>query len=228
MRRIIGNRILFFIVLYILFISPGLEFAAMRAGLAIGFLMLMLVYSDGLISRFAWPFFAIISHTSLIPIIVAAHPKFQKIFTRRPVLYLFIGILAPLGIPIALSFFQKWSYYEESPSTIYALLMPFFTLLAAIEIFRQRNCQLQHDDDADFFYFRTRHLVALLISISFGIATIIPAASTRYLEIAWCLMLVISIMENRIIGLLLLLILLSYINISRLTWIAAIDPSVTS
>lgn len=224
MRRIMGDQVLFFVLVYVFFISPGLEFAAMRAGLAIGFLMLMLAYSDSKLQRIIWPVLVIFSHTSLLPIIIAAQPKAQRFFVKWPILYLLIVLVTPLSVPIVLSFFQKWAYYEDSQGTIYSLLTPILTLLTAIEIFRQRT---GHIDDTSF-YVGTKHLSLLLISMAFGIAVIIPAASTRYLEVAWCLMLPIAIMEKRHFGLCLLIVLLAYINISRLTWIAVVDPSVVS
>ncbi|MDP4299852.1 EpsG family protein [Leptothrix discophora] len=229
-HRILSGRIAIFAILYIIFIAPGLEFAAMRAGLAIGFLMITVASEGEKFKKALFGMLAILAHTSLAPAVLITHPTAQRFLKRFPASYIAITIAIATGTPAILSAFPKWAYYEESQGTLFSLATPILVLVPFFLIFHTNIASNQSNKDVpDRKLTETcREICLLMVSLSFGITLIIPTASTRFLEIAWSIMLPIAIKNKRYAGLVTLLLVLVYLNLARLTWQSAIDPSLTS
>lgn len=230
-RRIARQYTLGFISAYAVFLSPGLEFAAMRGALAIGFLMLALSFRDKKLPCIVFSLLAFASHISSLLALVFVLEKVQKLLTKNKVLYLAIVVSISLLGSILLGLFPHGVNYENNRGTIFAYTEPFATLLIALLIFyRVDKVCIQHPDDSVYkFIAKLRPIVYGLIAIAFGISSVVVTAATRYLEISWCLMLLGSVVLFRksyinLLGGLLLLSFLSYINILRLTWLAIIYP----
>jgi hypothetical protein len=106
------------------------------------------------------------------------------------------------------------------------------TLVIALLIFyRLDNISKLNVRNQSFQYLQViRPLTYGLIAIAFGINSMVVTAATRYLEISWCLLLLASIVMFKksylnMLGGVLLMALLSYENISRMTWLAILNPN---
>jgi hypothetical protein len=231
-RRIAPRYTLGFILMYTVFLSPGLEFAAMRGAMAIGFLMLALSYRDKELPCILFSFLAMASHISSFLALIFVLGRVNKLLTKHKVGYLVITIgISLLGMTL-LGLFPHGADYENNQGTVFAYSEPLATLFIALLIFyRTDKICIQHSTDSVYqFIASLRPVVYGLIAIAFGISAVVVTAATRYLEVSWCLMLFTSIvLFNKscinLLGGLLLLAFLSYINIIRVTWLAILYPN---
>ena len=83
-RHVASEYAFGYILLYSIFISPGLEFAAMRGGLAIGFLMLALAYREKIIIYAFFSVLAIAAHSSMILVVPLGFMPINRYFFYRP------------------------------------------------------------------------------------------------------------------------------------------------
>lgn len=232
-KKVIPNRVFAYIFLYGFFLAPGLEFAAMRSGLAVGFLLLMIAHANQAKWRLVFGALSAISHISFLPIVFVAQPRTLRILSRWPILYFAISVALAASSQSMIKLFPHWIYYEDAEATIFSLINPALTAITAFLIFKfssPPNSELPYQT---YFFYCARIIVWFLISLAFGMALTVPAASTRFLEMAWCLMLPSVLLQRRVkiigkFGILLFFILLIHINILRSTWLAIIDPSLTS
>lgn len=231
-RRIAPRYTLGFILMYAVFLSPGLEFAAMRGALAIGFLMLALSYRNKKLPCVLFSLLAMASHISSLLALVFVLGRVNELLTKHKVGYVVIAIGISLLGTILLELFTYGADYENNQGTVFAYSEPLATLFIAILLFYRADkiCIQRSDDSVYQFIASSRPVVYGLIAIAFGISAVVVTAATRYLEISWCLMLFASIvLFNKsyinLLGGLLLLTFLSYINILRVTWLAILYPS---
>ena len=220
-----------FIVAYAIFLAPGLEFAAMRGALAIGFLMLALSFRNENLPRLVFSLLAIASHISSLVALVFLFDKVQQLLIKNKILYVAIAFGAFLLGTILLGLFPRGVNYDNNQGTIFAYSEPFATLFIAVLIFHraEKIYILNPNDLAYRFTAELRPVVFGLIAFAFGISSVVVTAATRYLEVSWCLMLLGTVILFRksyinLLGGVLFLAFLSYINIRRLTWLAIINP----
>jgi hypothetical protein len=230
--RFSSRYTLAFILLYAVFLSPGLEFAAMRGALAIGFLMLALSYREQKLSYVIFSFLAIASHISILLPLIFTFDKINYLLTKHKVGYVLISVGTSLYGTILFRLFPYAADYQNNQGTMLAYLVPLATLFMAIFIFyRADSIRIQHSDISVCKYIAIlRPVVYGLIAVAFGISGLVVTAATRFLEMSWCLLLFASVvLFNKsyinLFGGLLLLAFLSFINIHRLTWIAIFYPN---
>ena len=230
-KRVAPQYTLGFIVAYAVFLAPGLEFAAMRGALAIGFLMLALSFRDEKLPRLAFSLLAIASHISSLVALVFLFDKVQQLLIKNKILYIGIVFGTSLLGTILFGLFPRSANYDNNQGTIFAHTEPFATLIIALLIFHRadKSCSLNPDDLTNRFIANLRPAILGLIAFAFGISSVVVTAATRYLEITWCLMLLGAIVLFRrsyinLLGGILLLVFLAYINVRRSTWLAVIYP----
>lgn len=226
------NATLGFVILYSIFLAPGLEFAALRGGLALGFVMLALVYRSQNIRFFILAVLVVSAHNALILVIFLAVSKVNKFLYKHKWGYVIITLVVYMAADFLIKLFPHGADYENNRGTVFAFSEPLATLLIAWLIFFRLDRFSNLDiNDPTFQHLQfLRQIVYGLISIAFGITSVVVTASTRYLEISWCLLLFTAIVMFRksfinMLGALLLLFLLSYINILRLTWLTIFNPT---
>jgi len=230
--KVVASKYLIgFFLIYACFLAPGLEFAAMRSALAIGFLLLAIVYADR-ISLFAiFSALSIISHISLLPVVFLAARPINKYLRRHISSYVILFILVLLVASKLIELVPRGLDYAENKGTLLAYAMPTATLLSAYFIydgigkFRIKGYEQGLLQMLEI----SQPIIYGLIAISFGISSTIVTASTRYLEIAWCLLLLPGLVLSRkswfsLIGFITLIAMLSYLNTARRTWLAVIRP----
>lgn len=230
-KRVAPQYTLGFIVAYAVFLAPGLEFAAMRGALAIGFLMLALSFRDEKLPRLVFSLLAVASHISSLVALVFLFDKVQQLLIKNKILYVAIIFGTSLLGTILLGLFPRGANYDNNQGTIFAYTEPFATLIIAVLIFYRADkiCILYPDDLVYRFIAKLRPAIFGLIAFAFGISSVVVTAATRYLEISWCLMLLCAVVLFRrsyinLLGGILFLAFLSYINVRRLTWLAIISP----
>ena len=230
-RRAAPGHALGFILLYAVFLSPGLEFAAMRGALSIGFLMLALSCRDKKLPFVIFCLSAVASHVSVVLALIFVVDRVNQLLTKNKLIYAFVVIGVSSFTSGLLNLFPRGAIYEYNQGTVLAYSLPLATLFIAILIFhRLDELCIQHPADSGYrFIASLRPPVYGLIAIAFGISAEVVTAATRYLEISWCLMLLASVVlfnksPVNFLGGVLLLVFLSYVNVVRLTWLFIVYP----
>lgn len=231
-KRIAPQYLLAFLVTYAIFLSPGLEFAAMRGGLAIGFFMLTIAYSERLLPFIVFSLLTVASHMTLLPAVLLAYRPVSKLLARHKVAYVFIAVVTLLGSASLIALFPHGADYEDNQGTLLAYALPMATLIISQLVFYrfERIASGQRLDPSFQFLIFSKSVIYGLIAIAFGISGTIVTASTRYLEVAWCLLLLSALILHRkslpsFVGLLALIAFLSYLNIYRFTWLEIMVPT---
>jgi hypothetical protein len=230
-RKLFPNQKLALIIIYGLFLSPGLEYAAIRAGLALGFLCLSLAYREKIKIYLIFSFLAIISHLSFIIPVTLGISGASRILTNYPVLYLFGALFIYFSTGYLIQYYPYGEDYIGNHGSIFAYALPLIVLsigLFTLVDMQQGSLSTVPMQTAICF----KSIILGLVALSFGVTGFIVTASTRFLEIAACLLLIIAIGKNnspsKWMGIILWLILMSYmnLNLSRQTWQAIADPNV--
>lgn len=231
-KRMAPQYLLGFFVMYAIFLSPGLEFAAMRSGLAIGFLMLALAYSERLFLFIIFSLLTVASHMALLPAVLLAYRPVNELLARHKISYLIIAVLIFSTGTLLIDLFPHGADYAKNQGTLFAYVLPIVTLIISQLVFYRFDKISRIQQNTSLFQFLTISKVVIdgLIAIAFGISSVVVTASTRYLEVAWCLLLLSALILHRktyanFVGLLILISFLSYLNIYRFTWLAIIDPN---
>lgn len=231
-REIAPRYLLVFLVVYAIFLSPGLEFAAMRGGLAIGFIMLALAYRERLFPFIVFSLVAVASHMTLLPAVLLAYRPVNVLLARYRIGYVAIAVLTALIGAQLIVLLPQGINYAENQGTLLAYALPMTTLIISQLVFYrfERVASAQRADTVLQFITIAKPVIYGLIAIAFGISSMVVSASTRYLEVAWCLLLLPALILYRrslpnFVGLLAFICLLSYLNIQRFTWLAIIHPN---
>jgi hypothetical protein len=233
-KQIAPRCLLSFVLMYAVFLSPGLDFAAMRGSLAIGFLMLAVAYGHKLTTFVIFSFLTVSSHLPLLPAVLLAYRPLNKLLGRYIVGYVAIAVTTALIATSLITMLPRGADYEHNQGTIFAYSVPLVTfIITQFVFFRVENVIFTQRMDPVFqFLTLSKPIIYGLIAIAFGLSDTVVTASTRYLEITWCFLLLSALILYRksfpnFIGLITLLGFLAYMNIKRFTWLAIIDPSFT-
>ncbi len=213
-----------FVALYAILLSPGLEFAAIRSGMAIGLLMLAL--SSLSRWRSGWAVAAALSHSSI------AVAWIGRLFsTHRWLLLALMAVALPAGPMLAMlaQSDPRYSSYFENPGTAMALVLPLLTLLANIALRSSRQtAQILSPLVSDAAMSASLLCAALALLLALPFVTI----AFRIMEIAWVLMLAqwltLSMARGRGMAVRLLtgvtlVSVMSLANVLRSTWTVLVD-----
>ena len=229
-KKISPNYLFKYIILYAIFLSTGLEFAAMRSGLSIGFLLLAISFKENKWLFIIFSIMTITSHISMLPVIFLTIPKINDVLSKNKSGYFAITFITAIIGSSLISFSFQGANYENNNGTLFAYSEPIATLIIAFMVFYRTNNLISHNqlNPVVKFLLIARTLVFSLIAISFGIISTVVTASTRYLEISWCLLLLCSLITYKrsplnLIGIFAFILFLSYINYRRLTWLGLIN-----
>lgn len=174
-----------FLSLYAIFLAPGLEFAAIRAGLAIGLIMLGYMAAKRVRWRVLWISLGLASHMSVLFVVAG------RIWSRwwRAMLVALL-ILVPAVIPTLVAFVQddaRYFQYLDDRGTPLAFMLPGATLLLLMLLSRSVRGRLQGQQvvlsksslSASYFVVVT----ALILTLP------VVTAATRVMELSWVLIL---------------------------------------
>jgi hypothetical protein len=230
-NRIAPRHLLSFLILYAIFLSPGLEFAAMRGGLAIGFFILALAYSERLFLFIVFSLLCVASHMTLLLAVLLAYHPVNKMLARHKIGYVAIALLMLLMSNQFVFLFPHGDDYEGNTGTLLAYAMPIATHIISQFVFFgfKETPSVQQKVLASQFLSVSKPVIYGLIAIAYGVVSTVVTASTRYLEITWCLLLLSALILYKksfvnFVGLVALICFLSYVNNARSTWLAIINP----
>lgn len=231
-RRISTRLLLSYIFFYGLFLSPGLEFAAIRSALAIGFLICAIGYRE---SKFKFLLFSLLSAAShlsmaLVLVILVASPWLER-FGRGGIAYIFMAILTYYFGNTFTSIYSSGDIYIGNTGTVFAYTLPVATMIfSAVAFFNMKivNLKMYSRSEIDFLKI-SKPVIFGVNAVAFGFANDIVTASSRYLEVSWSLLLLVCLINFRVniaakINLLAFLIFLTVVNIKRNTWEAILNP----
>jgi len=218
-----GKRTLF-MALYAIFIAPGLEFAAIRAGLAIGLTMM------GYLAIQRWPWtiwwvsLGFASHMSVILVTIG------RILARYwRVLLLCLVLVIPVinfNFSVLIDDDPRYVHYLDNQGTIFAFGLPALTFITLLlmHISINGNHIKPHALLADD-WLRTTYF---MISVSLVLTIPIVTAATRVMELAWVILTLQMIARDsqlqckaqivRFVSWATLVGLLSWANLVRGTW----------
>lgn len=220
-----------FMVLYFIFLAPGLEFAAMRGAMAVGFLMLAIESRNKSYSFFVYALLAVLSHITVIVVVVMLVPKINKYIAFNKINYIVIFIVGLVSSGVLIELYPYGDAYSSNSGALNAYMLPAITLLIASLLYSngmsRKKLMLQDNVHVNYYL---KAAVFGLISFSFGLTGYVVTAATRYLEIAWFLMLMSIFVDRKInymnlAGMVFIFIWLSVVNVGRNTWLAIYDPS---
>jgi hypothetical protein len=224
-KKMAPKGTLAFVFLYGIFLAPGLEFAAMRGALAIGFLMLAIAYRDEKYKFSLFSILAILSHLAIIPAVIFAIDRINKFLASHKSSYIVISIGTLIMTPFLLNIFPHGVDYENNKGTLFSYSEPITTFIIAWLIFygNGTGSSLMTVNSASKYFKTVRPIAYGLISLAFGITGGVVIAGTRYLEVVWCLLLFVFCANKskkllNLIGGLLLICLFVYVNTIRMTW----------
>lgn len=185
---ILRGRRTFFITTYAIFLAPGLEFAAIRAGLAVGLVMLAIVTLRKW--RIFWFLLGVASHLSVL---VISFGRLLRSGIGSPIVVIF-GII--LVTPYLMSLGRqdpRFNAYFENPGTFNALIPPILTLAALLILGRANRNRTNTNSivTQDLF---AASLACVLVSIALALPSV--TVSFRTLEIAWVLILFEMVVRN--------------------------------
>lgn len=226
---VIPGRRTIFMALYAIFISPGLEFAAIRAGLAIGLTVLGYLAIRSWPWRAWWVALGLASHLSVIFVTVGrilAHHWSATLIG----LAIFIPVMGPLLLTVAQDD-PRYFHYLDNRGTPFALGLPVATLFCLLLLSRSLKGERrprQHPVLTDD-WLRTSYFV---VGISMVLAIPIVTAATRVLELGWMLLLLQMVARDslvqrraqafRVASWCTLIALMSLANLVRGTWLILI------
>lgn len=211
-----------FVALYALFLAPGLEFAAIRSAVGIGFLGLAILTAFAVRYRVALYLCAVAFHASLFAGVLLLFRRCWKIassnFWFNPLISLVIMLV---GINLIKELFESRGI---EPGTIFAPFFPLVTLGALFFFSRQRFVfanTLERDRYRASFAAAT-----FFASMAMVMAMPLAVTATRLLEVSYFFVLFAAVMaasRNRlnalsVISVSLLVLVMVLINASRMTW----------
>jgi|GEM_PF-3322914 len=247
-------HVLPFFLIYIFFLSPGLDFAAIREAMAIGFFFVALAYYNNKALFTVFCLLSILSHVTMVIVVFLGIGRINSLLKKYGIIvYFVIFISIYIASSFILSVFPHGEGYKGNYGTMMAYLLPLSTLFVAKLIYYKfdslykktisfhcfystvgcffnmnwkKNWQVNvYNECVMLFLSRIKYVIYGLIAVSFGFTHLIVTASTRYLEVAWCLLILPAVMlclkrPVNFIGFAVFVALLAYMNISRLTWAA--------
>lgn len=213
-----------FLGLYAIFLAPGLEFAAIRAGVALGFLALATQNPLPKAWRILSFVLASVSHVSVVPgglfISLTARINWRNILVFALTITLATFLIFSSSAPTV---FERAADYENNRGTAFALVLPATTI--AIFLFSVGLGRLRKVVGAEPMAGASFIVAMGFAFMGLGAALPIVTASTRFLEIAWFFGLSFFVRVIRFrssprlwVGFVLFLALLAVGNLERSTW----------
>jgi hypothetical protein len=178
----IPHRRTYFMALYTVLLAPGLEFAAIRAGMAIGLLMLALSSISGW--RAGWAVLAVLGHYSVV---IAWGGRLLS--THRWMIVMVMALILPLAVPSLIELGQedpRYLTYFHNHGSLSALVLPMLTLGALVSLKAARVSV-----NAPERIVSDEAMMATVICVTVALMLALPSVtvSFRIMEIAWALML---------------------------------------
>lgn len=222
-----GGRTLF-LGFYAVFLAPGLEFAAVRAAVGIGFLGLAVTTRESVVRRTPYLVLAVASHLSLIACSLFALSRWRltarcvatviAIVTTVTLFVVGVLVLLPNEMP-------RLADYQANRGTPLALILP--TCTVAVLLFGAKLSLIRNAAARDPAIGAAYRVAMGMAAAALGAAAPIVTMSTRLLEVAWFfgLYVILRLAGERAstrarLAVAALAVFLAAVNIERGTWAA--------
>ncbi len=184
-----------FMALYAVFLAPGLEFAAIRAGLAIGLIMLAYMVAKRTPWKALWILLGLASHMSVL--FVAAGRLWHR---RWRMMLVGLLILVPIVSPALVAFVQddaRYFHYLDDRGTPLAFILPAATLLCLLLL----SASIRGRVPAQHVVLSKEGLTASYFVVAMSLILTLPVVTvaTRTMELAWVFLLLQLLARDRMI-----------------------------
>jgi len=189
-----GKRTLF-MALYAIFIAPGLEFAAIRGGLAVGLVMMGYMVTRSVRWRALWIALGLASHLSVLFVVAGrVWPRWWR------GMLLGLLLLGPVVIPVLYAFVGddvRYLQYLDNAGTPLGFIMPATTLSALLLLSRSVQGRLP----AHHVVLSKDGLTASYFVVAVSLILVLPVvtAATRVMELAWVFILAQLLVRDQLI-----------------------------
>lgn len=177
----IKEHLFTFTFCYILLLSPGLDYSAIRAMLALSFFGLALHYKS--IEKFTlYVFFlmlSIISHISFLVIAILSFDQIQKIIVKHKFLIIFSVVFFGFNAKYILGLFPNTITYINDTGTVYSIL-PSLLMLCAVYLYKIKLLVKQSQSFNNICF----NIAFVTLILSIVIAPLVVVASFRFLQIS--------------------------------------------
>jgi hypothetical protein len=184
-----------FMAIYAVLIAPSLEYTAIRAGLALGMMMLAYMVARRGRWRVMWVLLGLTSHLSVLFILLG------RLWPRwwRPIVFCMI-ILGPVVLPAFVGFVSddgRYSHYLDNPGTLFAFAMPGMTMLSLLMLSRSLKGRLPSQG---IVLSRDGLTTTYVVAATALMLTLpIVTAAIRVMELAWVLLLPQLLVRDQLI-----------------------------
>jgi hypothetical protein len=228
-RKLSQRFYILIFLIYLIFLSSVLEFIAFRSALSMSFLLLAILRPN---KKYLFLILSVLSHISSILPALLLIPSFIRLANKYKIVYL-IFFLIPIFIDSnVLSFLpQGESYVNNQQGSLKAFILPCLTLIISLLILNNFKIVYTNNPNSKIMIFinNSRSLIYSLIFFSIGITPFIVTAATRYLELVYLLLIIAGVAMCKksyinLIGFLLLILVLVYLNIVKNLWVNMFYP----
>lgn len=174
-------RPLFFVSIYAVLLAPGLDFAAMRACLAISFLAAGMVCLSSIYKRNILFFCSVLSHMSLMAAIIPALEFTQRLCKKYFYFSCLMFLILGFSCHGVIFMFHHMDGYLNNEGTMFSYIPLIIALVAQLTF---RLFVLNKNTGDNNFSNLAINISFLLVSLSFGLNGAIVTVAHRLLEIS--------------------------------------------
>lgn len=188
----LSGRATVFMSLYSIFFAPALEFAAIRASVALGLLMLLLAFEARLIWKIVLSITSVFAHVSALPMLVALR---GTRFMSRPVIAILPLICAVLSFEASglLWLFPRSVGYQNNVGTLLAYLPAALSYV----IYLISNVTAGKAMPGGRFSDRANMAAAVGIGCGLGLSPASVTIAYRFMDMGWMFLVAVLIIRAR-------------------------------
>ncbi len=184
-----------FMAIYAVFIAPGLEFTAIRAGLAVGMIMLAYMVATRVRWRALWVPLGLAAHLSMLFIVVGR--LWYRWWRQMLFCLLILGPVAISALGGLVTEDVRYTQYLDNRGTPLAFIMPGMTLLSLLLLSRSvKGCALPQNGVLSKDGLTASYAV---MAMSLILTLPIVTAGIRVMELAWVVILPQLLARDRLI-----------------------------
>ncbi|MCS3430538.1 EpsG family protein [Klebsiella sp. BIGb0407] len=180
----IKDHVFYFLIIYIILLSPSLDYAAIRSMVGLSFLGAALAYyNNGRVQFLILSTIAMLSHISIIvPFLLSLKIVNKFIIRFKYLIFVVLTITIPVLGKLLLSQFSNSQTYLNINGSIFAIVPPLICVLTSIlywKVIMRKMDAMQIDD----FNKITFYISFVILYISFLLSPVVVVASFRLMQI---------------------------------------------
>ena len=234
-RNELGYGFSVFVVLYLFFMAPSLDYAAIRAMVGLTFLIAAFKYHNKNFTIYClFSVLSVAAHVSMLVPLILGTDFSRRIVERRPILVLLLIVFCSFSSKFILSYFPNTSTYIDESGTL-ASILPISISISAVFMYWLLIFRVYHGESSEL-HKKTFYVSVVLFLGSLFLAPVVVVAAYRFHQIAQFVFLIALLTINhrfllerkqRLLSLILVFILFSvpmiYKNYSQELWSIMIE-----